>query len=135
MGKSYDFGDLDADEFTVTIAWSGPEDKPFYRARLTSRPSEIKKEPFWGYVVIGKKEFTGILDVLQNSNATCAKGPFVQNKPTYYVEIHAAGDVYHCLLGFDRFTLETLDRIATALEGANRRPVLDIISRIRPSLG
>lgn len=134
MGKLHGFADPDAREFTIVIAWSGPEDKPFYRALLTSRSSEIKNKPFWGYAVIGKKEFAGILDVLQSSKVACAEGPFIPSKPTYYVEIRTDGSIHHCLLGFDRSTLDILGKIAGVLEKANQKPILDIVDRIRPSL-
>jgi hypothetical protein len=136
MGKLHNLVDSEANDFTLVVAWSGPEDKPFYRALLASqsRSSEIKNEPFWGYAVIGKKEFAGILDVLQNSKVACAEGPFVQGKPTYYVEIRSGDSVCHCLLGFDQSTLDVLGKIAGALEEANRKPILDIVDRISRSV-
>lgn len=123
-------------DFTVRIAWHGPEDKPFYRALLVSpsRASSITNQPFWNYVVISAEEFTRLADVLTSQPGhPLVPGPYQPDGPEYYVEIEADRHTYHSSLGFDQATGTVLRRIAAALEPDHRRPIQDILVRIGQS--
>ena len=123
---------LGSSDFSVLVAYSGPEDKPFYRARLVSasRASLIEAEPFWGYAVIGPGEFKRLVGLLSSHDRELLPGPHPAEKDEYYVEIDAGGDVFYCSLGFEQATVSILNQVANVLEVDNRKPILDIISRL-----
>lgn len=121
-----------ATDFSVVIAWSGAEDKPFYKAMLVSpsRASQVSNEPFWGYAVISPEEFDRVIEVLRNHQRNLAPGRYGGEGPEYYVEVEASSGTYHCSLGFDPETFAILHELANALEMVNRKPIQDIINRV-----
>ncbi len=121
-----------ASNFSVLIAWSGAEDKPYYRALLVSatRVTLIDNKPFWGYAVISSFEFDRVMDILEGQNLNLLKGIHQGNESEYYLDVDTNGEQYHRSLGFDRNTPEILNQLAKALEAANRKPILDIVARI-----
>ena len=123
----------DATDYSVCIAWHGPEDKPFYKALLISpsRASSISSEPFWNHAVISPDEFRRLLDALASRQGhALVPGPFRPDGPEYYVEIEVDGQTFHSSLGFDHGTREVLRHMAAALEPDHRKPIEDILVRI-----
>jgi len=138
MSQEHSFPALppDVDDFSVLIAWHGPEDKPFYRALLVSpsRVSLITNQPFWNYAVISVKEFAKLVDVLKKQRRhPLIAGSHQPDGAEYYVEIEADQQTYHCSLGFDQATGRVLKQMAAVLEPAHRRPIKDILVRIGQS--
>ena len=122
----------EATDFSVTIGYDGPEDKPFYRACVLSRTraGEYAAQPFWGSAVIGAGELAALVDSLAAGGARFSAGRHPAGSVGYYVEIDDGGELSHCLLGFSGETLTWLEALAGALDEANRGPLLDIIGRI-----
>jgi hypothetical protein len=120
-------------DYSVRIAWHGPEDKPLYKALLVS-PSlaaSITNEPFWNYAVIGAEEFRRLFDAMASRPAhPLVPDPYQPDGPEYYAEIRVDGYVYHSSLGFDQTTGTALKQLAAALEPDHRRPIQDILVRI-----
>jgi len=138
MSQEHSFPALppDVDDFSVLIAWHGPEDKPFYRALLVSpsRVSLITNQPFWNYAVISVKEFAKLVDVLKKQRRhPLIAGSHQPDGAEYYVEIEADQQTYHCSLGFDQATGRVLRQMAAVLEPAHRQPIKDILVRIGQS--
>lgn len=123
----------DVSDYSVCIAWHGPEDKPFYKALLVS-PSlaaSIANEPFWNYAVISTEEFRRLLDaVTSQPGHPLVPGPYQPDGPEYYVEIKADRQKYHSSLGFDQATRTILRQVAAALEPDHRQPIQNILVRI-----
>jgi hypothetical protein len=123
----------DVTDYSVRIAWHGPEDKPYYKALLVS-PSGAKSiayEPFWNSAVISTAELGRLLDALASPpGPPIASGPYAPDGPGYYVEITGDGLVYHASLGLDQATGEVLRHVAAALEPDHRQPVRAILARI-----
>jgi hypothetical protein len=123
----------DVSNYSVLIAWHGPEDKPFYRALLVSstRTSSIANEPFWNYAVISPEEFARVVDVLTSQpEHPLVPGPYQPDGPEYYVEIEVDRQTYHSSLGFDQATGAVLRQMAAALEPGHRQPIQAILVRI-----
>ncbi len=122
--------------FSVLIAWSGPEDKPFYRALLVSasQAALIDHQSFWGYAVISEEELDRLISVLAAHGRTLKPGAYAGAGPEYYVELRRDGQAAHCSIGFDREMLEILTRMADALAEAHRQPIRDIVARIRSAV-
>lgn len=123
----------EATDFSLTIGYDGPEDKPFYRACLLSRSraGEYAAQPFWGSAVISPGELAALVDSLAAGGARFSPGRHPVGSVGYYVEIDYGGEeLSHCLLGFGGETVTWLEALAGALDEANRGPVLDIIGRI-----
>lgn len=123
----------DVTDYSVRIAWHGPEDKPFYKALLLSpsRSASIANEHFWNYAVISTEEFRRVLDaVASQPGHPLAPGPYQPDGPEYYVEIKAGGQMYHSSLGFDQATVTVLRQVAAVLEPDHRQPIQDILIRI-----
>lgn len=139
MNETTDFHDLpkNVTDFSVLIAWSGAEDKPFYRARLLSqsRSHLIANEPFWGYAVISPEEFNKLVDILNASQHQIFSGHHPGEESEYYIELQIASEVYYCSLGFDQNTVDILTQIMGALEAKNRKPIRDILARTSPIFG
>lgn len=123
----------DITDFSVLVAWNGAEDKPFYKALLVSQSHSalIGSEPFWGYAVISTNEYNRLIDALKVTQRKFLPGLHYTEISEYYVEIQTGTQAYYCSLGFDQSTIATLDQMANALETANQKPLLDIVSRIR----
>jgi hypothetical protein len=123
-------------DFAVLVAWSGPEDKPFYRALLVSasRSNLIEHKPFWGYAVISADELRKLVGVLLSQGRLLVEGRHPVDVAEYYVEADVEGVLHHCPLGFDRDTLRALEGMAMALEPDHRAPIQQIAQRIRPAL-
>jgi len=123
----------DVSEYSVRIAWHGPQDKPFYNALLVSpsRAALIMNEPFWNYAVIGTAEFRRLVDALAfRPGYPLMPGPYQPDGPEYYVEIKADGQMYHSSLGFDQAAGTVLRQVAAALEPDHRQPIQTILVRI-----
>lgn len=122
----------DATDFYVLIAWNGAEDKPFYRAMLLSesRTSFVGRQPFWGYVVISNEEFNRLIEVLEDEQQTFLSGSYSEQTSEYYIEIQTNSQTYHCSLGFDQDTINTLTHMVDVLETEHQKPILDIVTRI-----
>ena len=123
----------DVTDYSVRVAWHGPEDKPFYKALLVSpsRAASIANEPFWNYAVISAEEFRSLFAALASQpRYPLVPGPYQPDGPEYYVEIKADGQMYHCSLGFDQATGTGLRQVAAALEPDHRQPIQDILVRI-----
>ena len=123
----------DVTNYSVRIAWHGPEDKPFYKALLVSlsRAASIANEPFWNYAVISTEEFRRLLDALASQpEHPLVPRPYQPDGPEYYVEIKVDGQIYHSSLGFDQATGTVLRQAAAALEPDHRQPIQDILVRI-----
>lgn len=127
---------MSLDEFSVLIAWSGPEDKPFYRALLVSAAlsAHIDHKPFWGYAIISKQELDQLVDVLQTQGCAASPGPYSGVGAEYYVEIRRANQVSSYALGFDSQTHALLTQLADALEPEHRQPVAQILTRLSSAL-
>lgn len=121
-----------ATDFSVTIAYEGPEDKPFYRACLLSRTraGEYVAQPFWGSAVIGAGELAAVVDSLAAGGVRFSPGRHPAGSVGYYVEIDDGGELSHCLLEFGGETVTALEALAGALDADHRGPLLDIIGRI-----
>lgn len=126
---------MSLDDFAVLIAWSGPEDKPLYRALLVSpaRAAQIDRKPFWGYAVIDERELDRLTDALAAQDCLATAGPYTGAGPEYYVEIERGGTTTSYALGCDDGTVATLQAIAAALDVEHREPVEAIIARINVS--
>jgi hypothetical protein len=124
-----------AKDFSVLVAWTGDEDKPYYRAVLVSqsRASSITTKPFWGYALISTEEFNKLLDVLEANAKTLSPGPYSGDKSGYDVTIEADGKAGHCFIGSDQETVDILRQMENALEVANRNAMRDVLSRISSS--
>jgi len=122
-------------DFSVLIAWNGPEDKPFYRALLVSasQAALIDRKPFWGYAIISAAELQQLIDVLIAHGRAPTAGPYTGAGSEYYVEIQIGREVTHYSLGFDRETLQILMQMADAL-AAHQQPLQDIVTRIKPAV-
>ena len=122
----------DVADYSLLIAWHGPEDKPFYRALLVSpsRASLITNQPFWGYAVISAEEFVRLVGILEAQRRPLVAGPYRPNGAEYYVEIEVVQQVYHCSLGFGQETRMVLAQLAAALEPAHQQSIQDIVARI-----
>lgn len=127
---------MSPDDFSVLIAWSGPEDKPFYRALLVSasRSGLIDHQPFWGYAIISRPELNQLIAVLQTDGCAEAPGRYTGTGPEYYVEIERAEQVDHYALGFDRQTQTILARLAAVLAADHRQPIEQIATRISSAI-
>lgn len=123
---------MSLDDFAVLIGWSGPEDKPLYRALLVSpaREAQIERKPFWGYAVISERELDRLTDALAAQGCPATAGPYTGEGSEYYVEIERAGATTSYALGFDSDTAASLRAIAAALDADHREPVEAIIARI-----
>ena len=126
----------DSVDFSVVIGWSGEESKPYYRAVLlsASRATTIVTKPFWGYEVISAAEFDRLLDVIEASGRRLVIGAYSGQANEYYLQIEAAHDVYHSLLGFDQDTIGILNRMADTLAPVHQWPIRDIVARISSAL-
>jgi len=123
----------DISDYSVRIAWHGPEDKPFYKALLVSpsQAASITKEPFWNYAVISSEEFIRLFGAAASQPGhPLVPGPYRPDGPEYYVEIKADGRTYHSSLGFDEATGTALRQVAAALEPDHRQPIQNILARI-----
>ena len=123
----------DVTDYSVRVAWHGPEDKPFYKALLISpsRAALIANEPFWNYAVISSEEFGRLLEaVASQPRHPLVPGPYQPDGPEYYVEIKADGQMCHSSLGFDQATETVLRQVTAALEPDHRQPIQNILVRI-----
>jgi hypothetical protein len=126
-----------ASDFCVKVAWSGIEDKPFYKALFcsASRANLVRGEPFWGYAVIGVAEFNRLVSVLEQFGCQWTMGGHQHTKDEYYVEVEIRRGRYCCGLGFDRNTLHMLGQMMEALGEPRQQPLKDVINRISRVLG
>jgi hypothetical protein len=124
-------------DFRLRVVWNGLEDKPFYKAVLlsASRASEAGHEPFWGYAVVSADEIGRVVDAAAASGAAWQPGPYSGQKSEYFADLETESGGWHAALGFEPQTLAQLNAIALALDEAHRKPIADVISRIRGELG
>src|SRR5262245_48879203 len=91
-----------ASDFILRILWSGPEDKPFYKATLSSRSrAPSTADPFHGYAVISQREFGDLLEVLKANGLIPARGKYSASATEYFVEIEVPQETWHIGLGSD----------------------------------
>lgn len=126
----------DVKEFSALVGWSGPEDKPFYRALLVSqlRAEVIENRPFWGYAVISADELRRLVATLLTQGQRFLEGRHSGAGSEYYVDTDVERLLHFCSLGFDRDTLRALRGMSAALEADHRAPIEEIENRIRPAL-
>lgn len=119
-------------DFSMRIIWRGHEDKPFYRAHLVSasRRHRLKDKPFWGNAVISAAEYDRILALLEHGCQTIGIDSH-EDKFGYTLEIHANDITGFCYMGLNEDTMRALALIRDALEPENRKPISDIMERLR----
>jgi hypothetical protein len=125
-----------ATNFSILIGYSGPEDKPFYRALLVSpsRSAQIRQDPFWHFAVISAAELEKFVVHLQQTHKLLP-GPHPASAGSdYYVEIDVEGQKFHCSLGFDFKTEEFLQQLMGGLESKNHPAITSILDRARAAL-
>lgn len=125
-----------AEDFRVTIAWSGAEDKPFPRALLvaSSEAGRVEERRFWAVAEIGCEEYARLLDVLEQEGRVLEAGTYGGDARGYYVEVEAEASVVHVHLGFSEDTVRTLDRLNAALHEEHREPIRNILDRLSTAL-
>jgi hypothetical protein len=124
----------DSPDFLVRIAWSGPEDKPFYKAVLCSASradsASAVKDPFQGRATISRQEWNRLLNAFEADGLALSPGGYPAGQSEYFAEIEVPRGRWHTGLGFTAKTLKILGDVEAALETRNRQPVTDIIDRV-----
>jgi hypothetical protein len=129
-----------AREFTVTICWYGASvGKPFDKAVLvsSSRAASLRSledTAFLSSAVISTQEYAGILDTAVEAGLPLK----AELSPTrsqlehrgYILAVETPSLSRIAWLGFDRSTLDIMERLSVVLDGPGRQAVGHIVKRI-----
>jgi len=120
-------------DFMLSILWTGPEDKPFYRAVFLSesRSEYFISKQFWGHSVVSGTEFNHFLGILEKNGCHLSLNKYLSvGDPGYYIEIETTQETVHVFLGACHEAQSILAKMENSLRKIKRAPISNIIMRL-----
>ena len=124
------------ESFDATLSYSGPQDKPFYTARLMHRKlqqREVHDRAFRKVAFLGTAEVLRLIDTIaMNERLWHADGPTRRTPAGYNLVVRwgRPETIHAARILLDLETLRCLREMNAALDAAHRKPIDMVLGRL-----